>query len=240
MIRESLSVALIPAALFALVAPPAHAEEARVDQIERLDIESGEWEAELQTIIIPPSNGLESFLKTGVTIERGITERFGLGVEFEFEREGMAQFALNEISIQAKLAIVDQERFGLGLGLQTGIVIDSGSGAIGSETFLIAEKDISAWNLAGNVVLANEAGQWGEWTASYGLRANRQISDSLEIGIENGGGIAGFDEPSHWIGPVVSWEPFGDAGPEVEASAFAGLTNATPSAQFRLELDWAF
>lgn len=238
MIARAITTAIIVGAC-ALASPAcAQAEGARVDQVEWLEIEADTTEAESQTIW---DNGEEEGLKTGLTLERGLSERLSLGVELEWDRRDSGALALDEISLQAKLALIERAARGWGAGVQPALVIDRRSGAVGSETFFILETAARGWALAGNVIVNSEPGDWNDWQSGYALRAQRQISDALLLGIESGGTIAGFDRPGHWLGPVLALSPGGEGkGLAAELSAFAGLAPDTPDVQLRLALRWGF
>lgn len=238
MIARAITTAFIVGAC-ALASPAgAQAEGARVDQVEWLEIEADSTEAESQTIL---DNGAEEGLRSGLTIERGLSERLSLGVELEWDRSEAGQLALDQISLQAKLALVERTARGWGAGVQPALVIDRRTGAVGSETFFILETAVRGWALAGNVIVTSEPGDWRDWQSGYALRAQRQISDVLLLGIESGGTIGGFARAGHWLGPVLALSPGGEGkGLAAELSAFAGLAPDTPDVQLRLALRVGF
>lgn len=218
------------------VAAPATAEEGRVDQLERLDIEAGAFEVELQSIFAR-ENGEEAFIANG-TAEYAVSDSLQFGVEVESESEDGSAQHVESVGLQLKWALTDPEESVVGLGIQTALVIDADSGDLGTETFLIAHKRSGPWDGALDLVLATEPGQFEDTTLSYAARLDGIVSEAVTIGIEAGGELDGEVAGSHFLGPVVTFE-MGEAI-AVELGAFAPLSEEAPGFQARLEVDLEF
>lgn len=217
----------------------AVAEEGRVDQIERAEIEAGETEAELQTIHIPPSGGEMAVWAANFTLERGISPFLALGIEVETGAEDGGDPEARSIGLQAKW-ITDPDR-STRFGVQCGLFVMPENGRIGSETFLIAETRQAGLDLVANAVIETEPGAWQDVNAAYGLRADYPAGDGVMLGLESGGGLSGEGAGAHWLGPVLSLLPDEDnARPAIELSLFLPLTEDTPDFQIRIEFDRAF
>lgn len=217
----------------------ALAEEGRVDQIERAEIEWGEAEIELQTIHVPAGNGEASASAANLTLERGVTRFLSLGIEIETEAEDGEALDVDSVGLQAKW--VPNPDAAVRFGVQTGLFVTADEGEVGSETFLIAETEAAGLDLVANAVIETEPGDWSETSAAYGLRADYPAGEQLMLGLEAGGGLSGEGAGAHWLGPVLSLlPPEGATRPAVELSVFLPLTQETPDVQFRIELDHAF
>ncbi len=226
-------------ALAALLAPvPAAAEGGLVDQVERLEIEAGEFETEGQLIYAEEND--EETLLLGTTFEYGLTDNFQLGVEFEAEREAGEALILETIGFQFKWAVIDPEDAGIGIGIQSALTLDPASGELGSETFLIAESRLRSVDAAANLVIETEPGDFSEASSAYAVRLDRELSDRFALGIEAGGALSGEGEGSHFVGPVAT-AALGDSdGAAAELGVFAPLSEEAPGLQIRLEIDLAF
>ena len=238
--------AAIAALSVATVTPVASAGEGRVDQAEKLEVEPGATEIELQNIYVPASEGDESAWKLAPTFEYGLSDRLGIGLELEFEKEGKGTLLFTELGFQAKWVAIDPEDAPLGLGIQTSLVLDR-QGELGSETYLIAEAFAGETDLTANLVYATAPGHWSEDGFSYVLRADQPLGKRLLLGAEAGGELSGEAKGRHWIGPVFTLLPDskgedreGGMLPALEFGVFAPLSAVTPDVQFRLELDWEF
>ena len=217
----------------------ALAQDGRVDQIERAEIEWGETEIELQTIHVPASNDEASASSANLTLERGIARFLSLGIEIETEAEDGEALDIDSVGLQAKW-VVDPEA-AVRFGVQTGLFVTPDEGEVGSETFLIAETEAGGLALVANAAIETEPGDWSEANAAYGLRADYPAGEQLMLGLEAGGGLSGEGAGAHWLGPVLSLlPPEGAKRPAVELSVFLPLTQETPDVQFRIELDHAF
>ena len=233
-------ISAIPAfAALLLAAPaPALAEGGLVDQVEWLEVEEGEAEFEIQSVYADAEDGHALLLNT--TFAFGLSDRFQLGIELESERDDTGEaLTLESINLQFKWIPLDPEDSAIGLGLQSSAAIDPDSGKIGSETFFIAESHPGAYDLAANLVLETEPGDWSEAETSYALRADHGLAGGIAIGIEAGGALSGEASGSHFLGPVLT-VPLGEEGPALEFGVFAPLSEDAPDIQFRLEADFEF
>lgn len=214
----------------------AHAE-GYVDQVERLEIEAGEAEVEGQFIHAwDDADG--DLLKAGLTVEYGLSDSLQLGIEIETARPQGASLEVETIGLQAKWSWLDPQNNPLGLGLQSGLTLDPDSGNVGSESFFIAEHQGEAIDLAANIILETEPGEWGDPEIGYALRAERALGETLALAIEAGGGLAGEGKVAHFLGPVLVFAPAGEEGPAFELSLFAPLSSEAPDLQARLEVDF--
>ncbi|WP_156874120.1 hypothetical protein [Sphingorhabdus lutea] len=217
----------------------AQAETGRVDQVEQLDGEAGEFELESQNIWVPKYDGEASQLAMGLTFEYGLLDNFIIGTEAEFEREDGENFGLSEFAAQAKWIALSPQENAVGLGIQSSIIYNFEDDALSTETFFIAAIDGKEWTAAANIIASSEAGNLGKFDLGYSARADKEIGKNMQLGMEIGGDIAVDDPKAHWMGPVISFEPI-EKGPELEISAFTGLNQNSPDVQFRLEIDWEF
>ena len=215
------------------------AEEGRVDQVERAEVEAGEAELELQTIHIPPGDGDAAVWVANLTLEYGVSETLALGIEIETEAEDGEDLDIDSVGLQVKwVTRPDRETR---LGIQSGLFVTADGGQAGSETFLIAETRRGRLDLVANAVIETGPGDWDEVTAGYSLRADHPAGKGLMLGLEAGGGFSGEGDDAHWIGPVLSlWPETAETLPAVELSLFLPLTSETPDLQLRLELERAF
>ncbi len=230
------ATALIFAPLFA-----AHAESV-VDQVERLDIERGEFEWELQNVYAQATDDEASVLLMNLSAEYGFSERFALGFELETEREGADRLSADEVGLQFKFAVLNPEDDGFGLGAQFSLEHSFEDDELGAEFRLLVEQRFQEFVLATDIVLStgadSEAG--GE---SVGVRYQARLDWERSWGVfalEAGGDLGTFDaftdvdEARHWLGAVAGFE----AGPiGIELGGFGGLTEETPDLQLRLELE---
>lgn len=222
-----------------ILALPAPAQEGRVDQIERAEVEAGETEMELRTIHVSPAGGEMAIWAANFTLEHGISSFLALGIEVETGVEDGDDPEAQSIGLQAKW-VADPERV-TRFGVQSGLFVTPENGRIGSETFLIAQTRQAGLDLVANAVIETEPGAWQDVNAAYGLRADYPAGNGVMLGLESGGGLSGEGAGAHWLGPVLSFLPDEDAGrPAVELSLFLPLTEDTPDVQIRVELDRAF
>ncbi|MEZ5655723.1 MAG: hypothetical protein R3E04_07535 [Sphingobium sp.] len=223
------------------MAGPLHAGEGHVDQAEKLDVERGAIEMELQTVWAKARQDGENNWAIVPTVGYGVTDTLALGVQVEFEREGRDALAFSTLGLQAKWALLNGDDAPIGIGMQPAIVIDR-AGRIGSETYFIAEMQREQTDLVANLIYSTEPGHWGEDALAYVLRADREIGEALAFGLETGGDLSGESAGAHWIGPVMTVSPGDDGGalPAFELSLFGPLSAKAPAIQIRLEMDWDF
>jgi hypothetical protein len=219
---------------------PVIAGEGRVDQVEGLEIERGAVELEFQSIFVPGVDEEDGEWKLAPTIEYGVSDVLSIGLEFKFKKETGEALQWSERAVQGKLALVSAEQALLGLGVQSSMVFDR-SGAVGFETYFIAEHRHNKADFVANLVLATGPGDWSEISTSYIGRFNHAIGDSFALGLESGGELSGDARGRHWVGPVLSIASGeGSLIPAFELAVLAPLTRETPDVQFRLEFDWEF
>jgi hypothetical protein len=232
--------AVAMALLAAAWTTPATAEGGRVDQLEFLDIEAGESEAEIQYIFADAGPGTDHAL--GLTLEFGVNDRLELGVEIGGEKEAGEAFAIEELVFQAKWAAIEPRERTLGLGIQGGLVLATDSGEVGAEMIAIIQHGLGEdAAVAANLTVEAEPGDWSDRAVSYGVRLNKSLSEQLELGLESGGTLDGDGRGSHFIGPVLAFATGeGDGSPTIELSAFAPLSREAPGFQARVEIDFAF
>ncbi|MCJ1962157.1 hypothetical protein [Novosphingobium mangrovi (ex Hu et al. 2023)] len=216
---------------------PAYAENGQVDQVERLDAEPGETEIENQLILVRRADPHGELLKT--TFEHAVSERMQLGIEFSSQRVQGTGLELTTIGLQATWTLLDPEEAPVGLGIQPSLEIDSTSGALGSETFFIAEVREGPFDIAANAILSTEPGAWDDVGLFWALRADRDLGGRVLLGLEAGGSLIGEGAGSHFAGPVLV-VGLGEDGPALELGLFAPLTDRAPGFQLRFETDWEF
>lgn len=217
----------------ALVCPTAiRAEEGRIDQVERLEIEAGETELEAQIIRTWREDGWVANL----TFEHGLKDGLQLGVEIESETREDGVLAVEAVEGQVKFTALDPRDAVVGLGAQIALVLDLDTGGLGYETRFIAEHQAESWSLTANIVAEAEPNEWSNPEFTYAARWDVDLAADFRGGVEVGGGLSGEGKGSHAFGPVVEVQPF-EGGPAFEVALFLPLTEETPDLQFRLEID---
>ena len=111
-------------------APGLACAEAIVDQVERLDVERGETEWELQSLYAEAADGEPSEMMFNLSAEHGFTDRFALGFELESEREGAEGLQAGVLSLQGKFVALDPAEAPVGFGIQVSL----GRALTGNET----------------------------------------------------------------------------------------------------------
>ncbi len=232
----------VPVLLAACLAMPGQANaQAIVDQVERLDVESGEIEWEQQGIYASAGEGDVSARAINFSGELGLSERFALGFELETARDGAEHFEAEMLALQTKFVALDPRETTVGLGAQLSL----GRALHGDETEvelrLLAETRVIGLVLAGDLMLehalagdephdiATRYATRLDWPQTWGLLA---VEAGGEWGVR--GDLSWSGEDRHWLGPVVGvnlTDRF-----RLEAGYFAGLSEATPDSQLRIEI----
>lgn len=228
---------LPPAALLACLPVPAHAEGGLVDQVERLEGEAGA--TELQAHYIQAWGPGPTRAAVNMTLEHGLSDNLQIGVEIEGERMGAESLSVESLSYQLKWTLLDPAAAPLGFGIQPSLELDPQTGHWGSETVFIAEALVGQIDLAANLVLAAEPGNWNDISTTWALRGDHSVNERVILGLEAGGALSGEEAGSHFIGPVLL-SRLGEDGPAFEAGLFAPLTRDAPDIQFRLATEWEF
>lgn len=225
-------------AVAALLVPPgsAHAEELLADQVERLDIEQGEFEIEAQATIVASDADRAGEHVSSLTLEYGLSDSLLLGVELTFERETGEAMRLDTVGPQLKWMALDPDRAPVGFGVQSAVLFDAHTGEVGSETSVIAEMRRGRFGIAANLTFETEPGDWNEQTFAYAARADWRASHWLDLGVEAGGSLSGEAKGFHWLGPVATVRT-GRGGPDLEVSLFAPLGDKAPGLQVRAALN---
>lgn len=212
-----------------------------VDQVERLDIERGEFEWELQNVYAQATDDEASTLLVNLSAEYGLSDNFALGFELETERKGAEGQTADEIGLQAKYVALDPEEHAIGLAAQLTLEHGFEDGDFSTELRMLAEQRFDDFALAADLVFTTgvESEGGGE---SVGVRYQTRLDWERAWGVlalEAGGDLGTFDafvdgdEARHWLGAVAGFE----SGPvEIELGGFGGLTSETPDLQLRLEL----
>lgn len=228
-------------AVAAAMAAPAYAD-ILVDQVERLDVERGEAEWELQAIHARSVGEEPSESMLNISAEFGLNDRLALGFEVESEREGGDALEAEMIALQAKVVAIDPEEAIVGIGAQLSLGRSFRGAETEAELRLLAETRFGAdVALAGDITLesAVEGEEEHDVLVRYAARLDWERGWGV-LALEAGGdwgsleNIEWSEEGRHWVGPILSADAFGIV--QVETGMFAGLTEATPDTQFRLEL----
>lgn len=234
----SLTVAAALAAAMVLSPGVARAEAGLVDQVETLEFERGELEAEGQ--FVHARRDGEDTLLMGATLEYAVSDSIQFGLEVEGERETDETFSVEGLGLQIKWIALDPAEYPLGLGIQSAAVLDPSSGAIGTETFFIAESRAGEFDLAANLVVNTDPDDFSDISVSYAARTDRELSARVSLGIEAGGALSGEGQGSHFLGPVIALGLAEENEAEIELGVFLPLSEEAPDLQLRLELDFAF
>jgi hypothetical protein len=231
---------LLPAVMMTVAAPAAHAQ-IFVDQVERLDVERGEHEWELQAVHGRAANGAPRATIVNYSAEFGVADHLALGFELETGAEGGDGLATDAFEMQAKVVALDPSEAPVGIGAQMSIG-RSRDRVTEAELRLLAETRFSDFALASDISF--DATLDGDESHDVGVRYAARLDWSRPwgvLGLEAGGDWGALGDmrwssaDRHWIGPVAAAALFD--GIDVEAGAFAGLTDATPDVQFRLQID---
>ena len=223
-----------------LVAPAAAHADSIVDQIERLDVERGEHEWELQNVYAQAVGGDPSVLAMNYSGEFGLRDWLALGFELETGKEGAEGIDADLLALQAKFVALDPGEAPIGLGAQ----ISVGRALHGNETEaelrLLAETRFAGLVFASDVTLENAI--TGDEAHDTVLRYAARVDwprDWGVIAVEMGGELGELDDARfsaddrHWIGPEVTLQ-IGELA--IDVGYFAGLTETTPDAQFRVQM----
>lgn len=215
--------------------------QAIVDQVERLDVERGESEWELQGISARAVEDEHSTLALNLSGEFGVSDRFALGFELETERHGAGNLEAEMLALQAKFVAFDPRNPAIGLGAQLSL----GRALQGDETEvelrLLAERRFAGLALAGDLTM--EYALAGEEPHNVVTRYATRLDWERpwgELALEAGGEWGARDdfnlsrEDRHWLGPMVGMN-LSDRF-RIEVGYFAGLNPATPDAQVRIEI----
>jgi hypothetical protein len=216
----------------ALSATPAAAEEGMVGELKGLEVERGI--VELESRLIHVHRPGEDLLALAAAASYGLSDRVQIGAEMKTANDGRRR-KVEEASLFAKWNAAEFAGGAGGLGVQAGLVVDPASGAIGSETFFIAEARAGEFDLTGNLLLLTEPGDWSELSLAYGGRGSRVLCRHLTLGVEAGGTLTGEGKGSHFAGPVLNISP-DDVPLGIELGLFGPLSSEAPDFQMRLQV----
>lgn len=193
--------ALLLAAM--LIIPAAAARGNGPEQLEQLEPERGEWQAELHSRF---SGSKSEGGQHSLELFRGLSEHVALGVEVEGGWED-GSLQVDEVGAMALARFTDAREDAVGTGLMVGAAVGSDGRVSEIEARAIVEKITQDWWLQGNAIWrgSQEDGDGSERLA-YAWSASRSIARSLWIGLEGSGRIAGAAEPGHYAGPALAFE----------------------------------
>jgi hypothetical protein len=215
-------------------ASPAFADS-MADQVERLDVERGERELEVQSVYASAVEDEPSVMTLDIQGEWGVSDRLALGFELESVREGAEGFEAEAFALQAKYVVLDPEDAAIGFGAQLSLERDFQEEATEAELRLLAETRAGGLVFAGDVqiegVLDGEEDE--DVAVRYSARADWARSWGA-LSLEAGGDLKTDEETRAWLGPVATFDGFGPVA--IELAWFAPLSDATPDTQARIAL----
>jgi hypothetical protein len=244
MLRSFGSCALALLLAFA-VAPMAPAYAEAPEQLDQLEPEGGEWQAEYYGQF-GSTDGNER--QHSLEIYYGVSDSLAIGVEVEAEAED-GDFGFGEAGISALYKFNDPEEAPLGLGVLLSARLDDEATLSEAEARFIAEKKSDTWWGQANVMLrhVNEDDEKGELLA-YGWNLSHSVTDQFWLGVEGSGQIAklgGFDlgfDKAHFIGPaaMLELEVAEDKEVEIGFAWFRRLSDESPrnTARFFVQFDF--
>lgn len=201
------------AASLAVAALAAPAGAAGPEQVEQLEPEGGEWQAEAALLSARGAGSTPSF-----QILRGVSDRVALGVEIEREEGTIASVA------PTLLYRFSDPASGLGVGVVAQVDLGAGLTPVGGETRLIVERKAPRWwGQANAIVDLERENKATAATLAYSWRVSRAVGPSLWLGAEGSGQalrLAGpAEERGHYVGPALTLVEELRSGAEVEVNA---------------------
>lgn len=205
--------ALLLSAILTIPAAPALADSP--EQLEQLEPERGQWQAELHSRF---SGSKSEGGQHSLELFRGLSEVLALGLEVEAGWDH-GSLQVDEVGAIALARFTDAREDALGAGLMVGAAVGTDGRVSEIEARAIAEKITQEWWAQGNVIWrgSREDGDRSEMLA-YAWSASRWIAQGLWIGLEGSGRIAGSAEPGHYAGSALAFE-LELGGREVEVGA---------------------
>lgn len=217
---------------FAAVLFPAPACAEGPEQLDQIELDEGQWQAEY----FGSFSGGEG---QGHALElmTGLSDRLALGFEIEGQAEGQAIRVENlGPKIQYRFTSRDMP-LAMGLQFQAGF----GRGAVLTEleARLIAEWRGAHWWGQADAMLRRSAEEGAvEITSAYGWSLQRRIGGAVWFGAEGSGTLAGGtpEDAAHFIGPSLTFEVETASGHEIEVglASLATVRGAGPPALLRL------
>lgn len=226
------------AAAFAFHASIAQAEPALVDQVERLDIEAGMFDVELQSSFADATNEEERVGVHIVSGEYGLRSNLSAGLELRTEQVDGGQLEAEQLLLQFKYLATSPEESGLGLGAQASIGSSLKGEGGEAELELLAETKNAPLSFAASIAFEAPLDSFSDGSIRYAARVEREAGFGT-IALEIGGDLdaAPGEARRQWIGPAVSARANEDF--KVEFGYFGRLTEETPDNQWRLQLTFA-
>jgi hypothetical protein len=221
-------------AAFVMGSLSAPAFSQSVDQVERLDSETGESEFGIQSAFVGRTVSTEALQTHVFSFEYGLSDALSIGFELMAEADGDENFAGDALLIQAKATFLGDSNSPFRLGAQASIGPSLAGESGEAELELLTEGSFFDLILAADVNIENELGT-NELQIGYGMRSDWRQAWGV-LAVEAGGELSktGGEIRRHWLGPVVEWAVSEFAA--VELSYLRGLNSATPDQQVRLQL----
>lgn len=225
----------VASAVALLQSAPSFAEPALVDQVERLDVERGEAELELQSIYAVAAVGEGSIYRHIFSGEYGLSNRISLGFELGADAQAGAALSAQYVLLQAKFIAFDPRSSPFGLGVQASLGQSLNSDGGEAELEILAEKNVGAFAFASDVTIERELRAGAQPLYHYALRSDWRRPWGV-LGLEAGGDLSAPEDGAgrHWFGPLVAFQAKAFS---VELSYFRGLNDETPDDQFRIQID---
>jgi hypothetical protein len=193
--------------LISLFAATAPARAEGPEQLEQLEPEGGEWQAEYSSLI-----GARSEDEHSLQILFGVSDHWAIGVEAEAEWSA-GRLSFEGVSPTILYRFSDPSK-GIGIGIGAQIELDNDLAMALAEARLILEKKTERWWGQGNLVARHvrEDGESGAALA-YAWGLSRSIGQDLWIGAEGSGwggrlsaSALAIPKGGHFVGPALSVE----------------------------------
>lgn len=206
----------IAASVFALALAFATAPAGATgpEQVEQLEPEGGEWQAELSLLASHGAAAEPSF-----QLLRGLNDAVAVGVEIEGDGAAIESFSptilyrIGDRATRVSVGMVGQVELATDLEL------------VGAEARLILERQAQRWWAQGNLIVnaERETGQFTS-TLAYSWRISRALGQAMWLGGEGSGQVARLGgsaraERGHYAGPALTIVHDLHSGGEIELNA---------------------
>lgn len=198
----------------ALAAAMAPASAAGPEQVEQLEPEGGEWQAELSLLASHDGAAEPSF-----QLLRGVNDSVAIGVEIEGDGAAIESFS------PTILYRIGDRNAGVSVGMVGQVELVPDLEPVGAEARLIVERQAQRWWAQGNLIVhaEREAGQ-STSTLAYSWRISRALGKALWLGGEGSGQVARLGgsarvERGQYVGPALTIVHDLRSGTEIELNA---------------------
>ncbi len=183
-----------------------------------------------------------------VQYKYGITDRLRLGGIVQFNQNDLESFAFQFVRFEAMCQMLDEESLGIASAIRVILEVPGRedapyrTGAAWSGQWDLDED----WQARGNVMVNFDFGEYRTPGVLIGGRAqiSRRITRRVSVAFDYFGGnndfasLGNFDENLHQVGPMLVIKPAERW--KLSAGVLFGVSNASPAASYRLDLQFRF